>query len=109
MYKIGKAFSNEPVDEHVHLIIQHKYSVPSTSIVERINELEKTLKLMRSSLVVDNLQADMISTKFIRISDSEQVERWQIAYESSAALCFRDRYGEGDKRYAMFNNRSVNI
>ncbi|CAI2187928.1 1311_t:CDS:1, partial [Funneliformis geosporum] len=52
-------------------------------------------------LVVDNIHADMIGTKFIRISDSEQVERWQIAYESSAALVFRDRYGEGDKRYAM--------
>ena len=62
-----------------------------------------------SSAIFENLQADTISCKFIRISDDEQFGRWQIGYESRAALCFRDRFGEGDKRYAMYNNKYVDI
>ncbi|CAG8597256.1 7978_t:CDS:2 [Ambispora leptoticha] len=107
LFKIRKAFPNEPDDEHIHVIVQHHHKQPETliTVVEKINELEKRLDLMRSSFVVGKFEAEEISTKFIKFSDANQVERWQISYESSAALCFRDRYGQGDKRYAMWNNQ----
>ncbi|GES93552.1 hypothetical protein GLOIN_2v1844131 [Rhizophagus clarus] len=111
--KIDKAFPNEPVDEHIHVIVQYnKHSEESkalTSIVDKIKEIETKLDSMRTSLGVDNLRAETISCKFIMISDHEQRERWQIGYESSSALVFRDCHGDGDKRYAMFNDRYVDI
>ncbi|KAF0536870.1 hypothetical protein F8M41_009004 [Gigaspora margarita] len=37
------------------------------------------------------------------------VKRWKISYESNVALVCRDMQGNGDKRYAMWNNKHVNL
>jgi len=116
--KVGKEFP-EPADKRVHVIVQHNKA--STSIAEKIKELETKLNSMKTScsncsscsnspstLVVKDLRADTISCKFIRIFDDNS-ERWQIAYENKVALVFRDNCGDGDKRYAMWNNKYVDL
>ncbi|CAG8513473.1 3629_t:CDS:2 [Dentiscutata heterogama] len=35
--------------------------------------------------------------------------RWKISYEEDEALVFRDLRGSGDKRFAMYNDRYVDI
>ncbi|CAG8507622.1 7171_t:CDS:2 [Dentiscutata erythropus] len=69
-----------------------------TQFDTRIRVLEQKLNDARNSFTTNLLTVNEI-----------RVNRWRIMYESNVALVFRDLQGNGDKRYAMWNDRYVDL
>ncbi|CAG8445161.1 4853_t:CDS:2 [Gigaspora rosea] len=70
----------------------------SSALEQRSNALEQRVNDTQNSFTTNSLTVNEIN-----------VNRWKISYESNVALVCRDMQGNGDKRYAMWNNKHVNL
>ncbi|CAG8688212.1 3510_t:CDS:2, partial [Racocetra persica] len=65
----------------------------------RISALEQVFNDAQNGIVTNKLVVNEIV-----------IDRWKISYESNAAaLICRDTEADGDKRYAMFNDKHIDL